>query len=279
MTRREIESELRKSALPEIELSKNNDAVRNALKYTVARTGAHVRKKRIVRTIFSMGVTVGFALGIAMVWLLQSEPPQVVTPPPQVVATNLGTMWGTYSDNQSGGNSVVWPPESSDGQNNFVKSSPGYGEKGYAVRFKGKAGEQRRPGFIGVSAVLGPPGEVYKSGGVNIRRYEKIRFKMKGQMSGGELVLRISNVEPDNESAATVFRKPDIAYEAQITDKMSEDWQTVTLDLRTDFSFASPNSAKVKVEDLLADARHLKWHVRDAAGATVDVWIDELEFY
>ncbi|MBN2527120.1 MAG: hypothetical protein JXR76_12055 [Deltaproteobacteria bacterium] len=271
--------ELQAARLGEIELTKNRETLRLALETATETCTRRQKRKRVVRAIFSMGVTLGFVLGIACVWMLQSHPrPAVVQ-----VATNLGRVWCTYSDASTGGNSVVWPPESTEGQNNFVKSAPGYGDKGYAIRFKGTAGERSKEGFIGVSTLLGPPCPSSGCTGVNIQKFSKIRFKMKGAVSDGELVLLISDAtvsDSETSTAATLPQSVD-AYEAQITDFVTDDWQTVTLDLRNDFQFAKSNNTNKhrKVEAVLAAAKNIKWHVRNAKGADVDVWIDELEFF
>lgn len=273
-----IEHELRHAQLPDVEMKKNREVLRNALKTATQSQQKKAKKQRVVRAIFSLGLTVGFSLGIACVWMLQGSRPT------HRVATNLGTMWCTYSDASSGGDSSVWPPESTEGQNNFVKSAPGYGEKGYAIRFKGKTGEQQQKGFIGVSTLLGPPST---TSGINIQQFKKIRFKMKGNVSGGELVLLISNMETDEiaeEKNDSSMQKYPVAFEAPITGFVTDAWQTVTLDLRSDFNFSSHFQKSSKnealgVEDVLADAKNVKWHVRNGKGATVDVWIDELEFF
>ena len=278
MTNEQIKFELLSAKLPKIELKQNRNSVRKALEAATENSSRQQKRKRLVRTIFSMGVTLGFVLGIAVVWMLQEPPKPTVVK----VATNLGSVWCTYSDNATGGNSVVWPPESTENQNNFVKSAPGYGDKGYAVRFKGTAGEQSREGFIGVSTRLGPPCPSTHCSGVNIQKFEKIRFKMKGAVSDGELILLISNadtrVSSDNVAVSVV--ESNEMYEAQITEFVSDEWRTVTLDLRSDFAFKDGAGQRGQnVEKVLADAKNLKWHVRNAKGADVDVWIDELEFY
>lgn len=274
-----IENELISAKVGTINISKNRESLRNALHQTTVTGKAQKRRKRIVRTIFSMGVTLGFVLGIGSVWMLQSNPEKK---PDVKVATNLGTLWCTYSDNYNGGNSVVWPPESTSEQNNFVKSAPGYGNRGYAVRFRGKAGERSQEGFIGVSTVLGPPCPSSVCSGVNIQKYQKVRFKMKGKVSGGELVLLISNAETTAGEGTPLRVEPHAGevYEALLTKFVSSDWQTVTLDLRSDFTMAGNGTHdSARVEDVLADARNIKWHVRNAKGANVDVWIDDLEFF
>jgi hypothetical protein len=274
-----IENDLIAAKVGTIDISKNRESLRNALHHTAVTGKAQKKRQRIVRTIFSMGVTLGFVLGIGCVWMLQSAPEKK---PDVKVATNLGTLWCTYSDNYDGGTSVVWPPESTSEHNNFVKSAPGYGNRGYAVRFRGKAGERSQEGFIGVSTVLGPPCPSSVCSGVNIQKYRKVRFKMKGKVSGGELVLLISNAETTSGERTPLRVEPHAGevYEALLTKFVSSDWQTVTLDLRSDFTMAGNGThGSARVEDVLADARNIKWHVRNAKGANVDVWIDDLEFF
>lgn len=276
MTKEQIEYELQAARPAQIELNASKTAIRNVLRAATVQQSRAEQRRRRMQVIFSMGATVGFVLGIGCVWMLRSS-----TPAPQTVvkvATNLGTVWCTYSDNSDGGSSVVWPPESTDGQNNFVKSSPGYGDKGYAIRFKGKAGANSKKGFMGVSTILGPPCNTEGCSGVDIQKYRKVRFKMKGAVSDGELVLLISNGAGDAVDTIAIGSRPN-AYEAQITQFVSDKWQTVTLDLRNDFQFANTTDHRQNADEILADAKNLKWHVRDARGADVDVWIDELEFF
>ncbi|MBN2716674.1 MAG: hypothetical protein JXX14_12540 [Deltaproteobacteria bacterium] len=278
MSQHPVEFDLKAARLTDIRMDKNRTSTRRALQSATEYSCVQAKKKRVVRVIFSMGVTFGFVLGIVCVWMLQPAPQPTVVK----VATNLGSIWCTYSDNATGGSSVVWPPESTEGQNNFVKSAPGYGDKGYAVRFKGKAGERSREGFIGVSTRLGPPCQFTGCNGVNIQKFNKIRFKMKGAVSSGELVLLISNDDAavNSETEAVSMLASADVYEAQITEFVSDEWRTVTLDLRSDFAFVKDDAGGAqKADDILADAKNLKWHVRNAKGADVDVWIDELEFF
>ena len=273
MMRDHLEMELSGASLSEMEMDANRVAVRGAL---VGMILADKRQNlRRLRYLFPIGVAAGFALGVLFMRAAKpSEQPRV--------ADDLGSIWCTYIDT-SDADAVIWPPHSTNKKNNFVKSSPGYGDEGYAVRFKGSVGHRDKQGYMGVAATLGAPClGTHCAAGVDIQKFSKIRFKMKGHLKGGELVLRISGDggAPSNAAFDAIDAIAD-AYEATITDWVGDEWRTVTLDLRKDFAPTAriARHPTPDIEDILADARQLKWHVRNGKRAVADVWIDELEFF
>jgi hypothetical protein len=274
-----LERMLKNARLPNMEMNGNRRALRAVLARAVSASAANEQRtgrRSFLKPFFAVGVIIGSILGAVFVLLIKDADAS------RRVADNLGSIWCTYTDNRGDGGAVIWPPSSPSGQNNFVKSAPGYGGKGYAVRFKGKIDGTDSLGFIGVSTFLGPQCFDGRCSGVDIRKYEKIRFKMKGRISGGDLLLLISSrdQEADSDRAATSCESS-YDYESKITEFLTDDWHTVTLDLRADFSRASaPATAAVRrIEDVLSDTRQVKWHVRGEGNASVDVWIDNLEFY
>lgn len=267
-----LEERLRAARLSNVEMKRNHAAVKAALARSADKKPANGRRF-LIKALSAAGPACALGLGIVLV-LLSKEAKT------QNAADDLGNVWCTYIDGGEDGNAVIWPPSSTQGRNNFVKSAPGYGGKGYAVRFKGKVDRRSRAEFMGVTAFLGPRCAGERCGGVNIQKYKKIRFNMKGKLKGGELVLLICNSENEQKNAGT---KADCAtaYEAKLTDFVFADWRTVTLDLRGDFT--RPEKADSKslpsIEEVLADAGQVKWHVRRGKEALTDVWIDNLEFY
>jgi hypothetical protein len=272
MNRDNLEIELKKAGLLPTDLQRSRTAVRGALLDFVARD--RKRKPSVLKFLFLVGLTTGFVLGVMfMVALRSSENARI--------ADDLGTVWCTYIDTTDD-DAAIWPPHSTDHANNFVKSAPGYGDVGYAIRFKGQVGRHDQNGYMGVAAFLGRPCMGGDCGGVDIHRFKKIRFKMKGRLSGGELVLLISNRKSrEKASVFSVNGGSELAYEAKITDLVAEEWRIVTLDLRQDFSRPKKSAGEKlpDIEEVLADARQVKWHVRNGKRAVADVWIDELEFY
>ena len=272
MNRDNLEKELRNAGLLQIDLHGNRTAIRGALASSIVQD--RKRHPSVFKYLFPVGLTAGFGLGV--MFMLSLRPTENVA-----VADDLGTLWCTYVDTTDH-DAVIWPPYSTDRANNFQKSAPGYGDSGYAIRFKGEVGRHEKKGYMGVAAFLGAPCLSGDCDGADIQKFRKIRFKMKGRLSGGELVLLISDSKRrEKGSGVFVADEAGPAYEAKITDLISNDWRTVTLDLRDDFSPPSKvaGDALPDIEEVLADARQVKWHVRNGKRAVADVWIDELEFY
>jgi hypothetical protein len=276
MNENNLEKVLREARLPEIEMRRNRAAVRAVLARMADKPLPD--RRRLLKPFFAVGVAVGVALGAVFVLLIQDASAN------QEVADNLGSTWCTYIDGPRDASDAIWPPSSIGGQNNFVKSAPGYGGKGYAIRFKGEIDAESSMGFMGIGAFLGSQCFNADCGGVTIQKYEKIRFKMKGRISGGELVLQISGREhrqEESDGAMPCGPSATIEYEADITDFVTAGWRTVTLDLRDDFKppVVTKRAAWPSIEAVLSDARQVNWHVRKGGSASVDVWIDDLEFY
>jgi len=255
--------------LKDVALDQNQKVVRNILLKAVVQERSY--KKRVLR----VAVLMGGAAFLALVTVGILMPKDTGTRP---VANNLGAMWCTCNDD---GGSTVWPPVSTANQNNFVKSAPGYGERGYAIRFKGEAGKEDQIGTVGVSALLGPHCKGHTCDGVNIKNYDRLRFKIKGNLFGSELVLSIAKGDrgvPLNVSACIAPDSPG-GYEVDLTKYVEPKWNTVTLNLHSDFNApAGSEENHFTLDDVLSNARLVKWYVRNGRGTQVDVWIDEFEF-
>ena len=272
MTEDHLEKTLKQARPTDVRLDGNREAIRALLRRTTERKQRNGHPA--LRPFFAVGVTVGAVLGAVFVLTVRDADAS------REVTSDLGGAWRTYTDNREDGHTVIWPPSSEGGRNNFVKSAPGYGGTGYAVRFKGSIDGGTGPGFIGVSTFLGPQCADETCAGVDLRGYQKIRFKMRGFVQGGPLLLVVSG--PDSKTAA-VENEPGSPreYETDITRFVSDTWHTVTLDLRDDFASAAEGAADARsnMDSVLSDTRQVKWHVRGAEKASVDVWIDNLEFY
>src|SRR5665811_1338664 len=83
----------------------------------------------------------------------------------------LGGIWSTYDDHATGGTSSVWPPASTSCENLFVKSAPGYGDRGYAVRITGTAGTSTGSDYIGVNTFLSEYSSCPHCNGIDIRKF------------------------------------------------------------------------------------------------------------
>ena len=253
-----IERMLENARLPEIPMDAHRQVLRGLVTREIEKRSR--RRRLSFRPIFAVGVSVGTVIGALFVLLIQDAHARVEA------ADTLGSTWGTYTDGRADG-VAIWPPSSSAGSNAFVKSAPGYGDTGYAVRFTGTIAGEGSPGYLGVGTFLGPQCAFGQCGGVDIRKFDKIRFMMKGHVRGGALVLKMQGGE-------SLGRGGDC--EADITEFVSTQWRTVTLDLREDFAGACGTG---DADGLLSDVRQVKWHVRGEGTAAVDVWIDNLSFY
>jgi hypothetical protein len=193
-----------------------------------------------------------------------------------------GGWWYTYNDNVQGGNSFVVPPV-----NGFRMSGPGYGEQGYgeqgyAVHMKGSAGDKLGWDYVGVGVTLTEESGCPKAVPLDLRSFSKIRFMMKGSVSGGRLTMILTYTEngckDGSNAAATLIGWAD--YEAPLTSKLKPEWTQVQLDLRKDFH--QPKWAKkaniVSIEKVLENMKNINFHFSSPDGDSVDLWVDNIEF-
>ncbi|MEI7542224.1 MAG: hypothetical protein WCJ94_03105 [bacterium] len=196
---------------------------------------------------------------------------------------SLGGIWCTYDDHRYGGNSKVWPPASTSCENLFVKSEPGYGGRGYAVRITGTAGTKLGSAYIGVNAFLSEHSACPRCDGIDLRRFRGIEFKIKGSVELGRVMFII----PHEGSALDkkLFTCKSLTdyedFESDITKDIGTKWKIVRLVFTKDFK--QPNwtkpEHKVSMDEVLANANLLKWQYVDGKGHFVDIWIDDLQLF
>jgi len=195
----------------------------------------------------------------------------------------LGGIWCTYDDHSIGGTSSVWPPASTSCENLFVKSSPGYGNRGYAVRITGTAGTKLGFDYIGVNTFLSEYSTCPRCNGIDIRKFHGIEFKIKGAVTAGRVMFIIPHEGriPDKNLNICTSLTNYADYETDITKKITADWKIVKLDFKKDFK--QPAWAKkenlVTIDEVLSDANLIKWQYKEGQGHAVDIWIDDLQLY
>lgn len=188
-----------------------------------------------------------------------------------------GGWWYTYNDSINGGNSVVFPLPGK-----FQMSKSGYGNKGYAVRMKGTAGDKLGWDFFGVGVTLASTCSCPDSKPVDLREYANIQFKMKGKFSGGRLIIMLPYTE--NRCQSGLDRQETLTewadYETALTGKIKPYWVTISLNLRKDFhqpKWVKQNSI-VPIEKVLENCKNLNFQFSSPDGDSVDIWIDEIVF-
>lgn len=268
----DIEKMLSQSALSEYELPENKKTLKNVL----INLNCRHRKKIRTRLLQTAGVLSGcFSVVLAFFLVIENNN----QPGP---ANNLGGVWSTFSDSSQGGSSTVWPPVSTSCQNLFEKSSPGYGNKGYAVRIKGKTGTTGTP-FLGVNTYLSPRASCPRCIGIDLRMYRGIRFKMKGTAGKGNLFFILPHESrkalPDHSSCVNLTDYHD--YQTEITRFVKNEWTDVKLFFRKDFKQPSgtPDSLKVKIETVLEDENKIQWRWIGKQKQRIDLWIDNVELF
>jgi hypothetical protein len=272
MENSKLEKLLRDSAIADASLPQNKESLKNVLLNLDQLYGGSRRRRWWGIPVVLLG-----CLGMAGAFFLVVENNDQPGP-----TNNLGGIWCTYADSSTGGNSTVWPPASSSCQNYFVKSAPGYGGKGYAVRIKGTTGTTGGA-YLGVSTFLSEKAACPYCIGVDLRRYRGIRYKMKGTIQRGRLLLVLPHESrtpsPDRSSCMTLTGGND--YQADISDRVKGDWADVELVFRKDFSRPStaPASQKLDIETVLEDENMIKWKWTGGNNQKIDLWIDEVELF
>jgi hypothetical protein len=183
-----------------------------------------------------------------------------------------GGWWYSYTDADTGGNSVIEPASK-----DFAKSKDG---KIFVAKLKGTAGNKLGWDFIGMGVTLadkaGCPGGAAP---VDLSAYTTLSFRIKGAISGGRLIVNIpyteSKCEEGKNSTKSLTDWAD--YEVAINQKLAKDWTTVKIDLRKDLK--QPRWAKktVPIDDVLKNAHNINWHFSSPDGDTVDVSVTNIE--
>jgi hypothetical protein len=272
MEDKEIEKLLKESAFSGSILPDNKESIRNVL----TNIKHPYRRYRNVR-LWSIAVILsGVLLTAAALFLVVEDNEQ---PGP---TNNLGGIWSTYTDSSEGGSSKVWPPVSSSCQNLFVKSAPGFGGKGYAVRITGTTGTNASP-FLGVKTYLSERAACPRCIGIDLRGYKGIRFKMKGTFGQGRLFFILPHesrtVSPDRTHCLTLTGYND--YQVDITGFVKDDWKLVSLVFRKDFSqpLNTPPSQRVDIEKVIEDENQIMWKWVGEKERQIDLWIDDVELF
>ena len=273
MDEKKMEQQLQQAAFSAESLPENRQVLRNTLLQLQKKKGyGFVFLRRVLPVLALLLIVAGAYM--VMVVDDNSHPGSV---------NNLGGIWYTYTDNVAGGKSSVWPPASDLCVNRFEKSSPGYGGQGYAVRITGTTSAVFGFDFLGVASHLGPRTVCPDCQGLDLRKYQGVRFQVKGSIPQGQLwfVLPYESSEYDKKKNACKSLTSYADYQVNISGYLSESWRQVSLNFRSDFQQPhwTPDSARVEIEDVLGDLRQIKWHVQGEQGTVVDFWIDELEFY
>lgn len=188
-----------------------------------------------------------------------------------------GGWWYTYNDSANGGNSVVSPVPG-----RFSMEKPGFNNRGQAAHLKGIAGDKLGWDFVGMGVTLSQMSSCPASQPVNLKGYTNIKFKMKGKVSGGRLIIMLpytkNQCEQGSDFQATLTEWAD--YEAALTSKLKPDWVEITLNLRKDFhqpKWAKKN-AIVPVEKVLENSKNFNFQYSSPDGDSIDLWIDDLMF-
>jgi hypothetical protein len=196
---------------------------------------------------------------------------------------DLGGIWCTYDDHYQGGTSSVWPPASTTGENNFVKSAPGSGGKGYAIRITGVSGSKLGWDYIGVNTFLSPHATCPECVGIDLTRFTGVKFKIKGLVETGEVkfIMPYEARAVDKSRGICKSMTSYADYETDITKYITPEWKQVKLVFRKDFKqpFWTKTAEQVNIEQVLANENLIKWQYSRGAGHRVDIWIDKLEFY
>jgi len=196
-----------------------------------------------------------------------------------------GGIWSTYSDRHQGGDSVVWPMEHGYGREEFVMSSPGFGNKGWAVRVTGRTGYKMgfNYNYLGVVVRFNSKSYCPECKGTNIRKYNGIRFKIKGNLQQGQLFFILPHEsEKCVSERLTCDSLTDYAdYEKDITTYVTNDWQTVMIDFRKDLSqpFWVKKEKIVNIEKVLETVHLFKWQYKNGNGQVMEIWLDDVELY
>jgi len=196
-----------------------------------------------------------------------------------------GGIWSTYSDRHQGGDSVVWPIEHGYGKDEFIMSAPGFGGKGWAVRITGRTGYKIgfNYNYLGVVVRFNSKSYCPECKGTNIRKYNGIRFKIKGNLQQGRLffILPYESEECINERLTCASLTDYADFEKDITEYVTDEWKTVIIDFRKDLSqpFWVSKDKIFDIEKVLENVHLFKWQYKNGNGEIMDLWIDDVELY
>ncbi|HDT15591.1 MAG TPA: hypothetical protein ENN55_05210 [Firmicutes bacterium] len=196
-----------------------------------------------------------------------------------------GGIWSTYSDYYQGGSSIVWPPEKEGPGSGFFMSKPGFGEKGWAVRVTGRAGDKlgENYSYLGVVMRLKASSACPRCEGTDISRYRGLRFRLKGELKGGTLrfILPYETNECDAERTTCKSMTNYADYEKDITEFAGDEWVQVVINFREDLRQPSWAGRKYSydIQEVLKNMHLFKWQYTGPGGSEADFWIDDLELF
>ncbi|HPD18855.1 MAG TPA: hypothetical protein PLF61_04250 [Candidatus Goldiibacteriota bacterium] len=270
MDEKDLIRKMRKAGRQEFLMPQNKNMIRNALIEEFEKGGFAFFK---VAPIFAF-IIVTAAVSIYM---------RIDYNEKQGSINDLGGIWCTYDDHYYGGNSIVWPPASTKGENNFIKSAPGFRGKGYAVRITGVSGTKQGLDFIGVNTFLSQHSTCPECVGINLTGFKGIKFKIKGEIKAGEvkfiLPYEARAVDQDRGICKNLTSYGD--YEADITRYITPEWKEVKLIFRKDLKQPQwvAKEKRIDIEKVLSDAKLIKWQYSRGQGQKIDLWIDDVEFF
>lgn len=190
--------------------------------------------------------------------------------------SELGGWWYAYDDTRLGGNSEFLPAKSKK-----VYPTKGKDSQGYAIRMNGTTGNKLGWDYFGMGITIAKDSGCPIGNKVNLSKYTTLEFKIKGEVSGGRLVviLPFHGETCDKNIPETLTHWAD--YETSITSDLTDKWTTVRLSLRKDFAqpFWTKPEDRVSIDKVLKNISVLNWHFSSADGDTLDVWIDDVVLY
>ncbi len=186
-----------------------------------------------------------------------------------------GGWWFIYNDGRLGGNTEITPAGPA------LSPQKGNDEQGYAIHAEGTTGNKLGWDYFGFGVTLtsnsGCPSPIK----VDISQYTTLEFKMKGDATGGRLVVLLLYTGDTCEKNVPETLTHWADYEASVTSDLSDQWTTVRLNLRNDFAqpYWTKPGDRFSIEDVLKKAGQIQWHYSSADGESLNVWIDDVYLY
>ncbi len=272
--RNEIEDLLRESALTGYELPRGREALRGVL----AAIGRAPMRNTTAIVIWRVVAALSGSFFVAAAFVLM-----IIDRNDRPGPTNsLGGVWSTFTDSAQGGTSAVWPPVSDGCTNRFEKSSPGYGDRGYAVRITGETGDGRNA-HLGINTYLSERAICPRCMGIDLRSYRGIRFRIKGWHGKGKLrfVLPHQSMSPAPDRRSCMSLTGGHDYSADITENVTREWAPAKLEFRKHLSqpVETPDSLRVSIETVLENVNLLQWRWEGEPHQSIDLWIDDVELF
>ena len=273
MDEKDFLEKLENAGIDDIKMPKNKAYIKNMLEYKAKQQSKKMPLAVRLIPVYAVALAIAAVSSYMIIDYNNSD----------TKFNELGGVWCTYDDHYYGGDSTVWPPASTKGENNFVKSSPGSSGKGYAIRITGTAGTKIKSDFIGVNTFLSPHATCPECVGIDLSRFTGIKFKIKGKVEAGKIVFILPHEARviDKSRAICKSMTSYADYEADITKYITPDWKEVKINFRKDLKqpdWAKPEE-RFDIEKVVSDANLIKWQYENGGGHKVDIWIDNLEFY